>query len=126
MTTLCMTFAACSDPAGPPLASVAGTYLMTGVSGPGPVSGSITLTSSGDAERRVRYRSSSGVLSSDYVAIGVFQTRTDGTIDLRLREDGGQSQYVWQPLTELRGRVLTVSSLDPADGPNIVETYERQ
>ena len=110
---------------GPPAESVAGTYMMTTVTGRGPATGSVTLSAAGEAERRVRYRHSGGELSSEYVARGTFQVRADGTVDLRLRENDGQSPYVWRPLARLNENTLSLRHPDPADGPDIVETYER-
>jgi len=111
--------------AGPPSSSVAGTYVMTSVSGRGPAAGSITLSPLGGAERRVRYRQSNG-LSAELVARGTFQVRADRTVDLRLREDGGRAQYVWRPLARVDDSLFFLRYPDPADGPDIIETYERQ
>jgi hypothetical protein len=111
---------------GPPAESVAGTYVMTAVSGRGPATGSMTLSAAGEAERRVRYRQRGGDLSSEYVARGTFQVRADGTVDLRLRENDGQSPHEWRPLARRHDATLSLRHPDPGDGPDIVETYERQ
>ena len=122
-----LTVSACeSDLPGPHPAGFAGTYMMTAVSGRGPAEGSVSFSATGEAERRVRYRQSTGILSSEYVARGTFQARVDGTIDLRLRENDGQSPHVWRPITRLDGGKLSLRHPDPADGPDIVETYQRQ
>jgi hypothetical protein len=126
LAILLLTLSACERGiVGPESALVAGTYVMTAVSGRGPTTGSITLSWWGEAERRVRYRQSTGTLSSEYVARGTFQVRADGTVDLRLREDDGQSPHVWRPFAQLDGGVLVLRHPDPADGPDIVETYQR-
>jgi hypothetical protein len=86
----------------------------------------MTLSAAGEAERRVRYERSGGDLSAEYVARGTFQPRADGAIDLRLREDDGRAPIAWRPLSQLDGEVLRLRYPDPADGPEIVETYQRQ
>jgi hypothetical protein len=112
--------------AGPSPSEVAGTYVMTTVSGRGPVTGSLSLSPLGDVVRRVHYRQSSGELSPEYIARGRFQVRADGTVDLRLREDDGRSPHEWRPLARLNDGVFTLRHPDPADGPDIIETYERE
>jgi hypothetical protein len=112
--------------AGPPASEVAGIYAMTTVTGRGPEVGTLTLFPTGDATRRVRYRESNGVLSADHVARGTFLVRADGTVDLRLREDDGRAPHEWRPLARLNDGVFVLRHPDPADGPDIVETYERQ
>jgi hypothetical protein len=127
LATILVTLSAChSDSTGPRPALLAGTYVLKLVSGRGPVTGTVTLSVAGEAERRVRYQQSGGDLSPEYVARGSFQPRADGTIDLQLREDGGRAPFVWRPLAQLDGDVLRMRYPDPADGPDIVEMYERQ
>ena len=111
---------------GPAPSEVAGTYVMTTVNGHGPVTGSLSLSPFGDAVRRVHYRQSGGELSPEYIARGRFQVRADGTVDLRLREDDGRSPHEWRPLARLNEGVFTLRHPDPADGPDIIETYERE
>jgi hypothetical protein len=111
---------------GPSSARLAGTYVLTSVSGRGPATGIVTLSVAGAAERRVRYQLSGAGLSPEYVARGTYRARADGTIDLRLREDDGQSPYVWQPLAEFSGNLVRIRHPDPADGPEIIETYQRR
>lgn len=79
----------------------------------------------GDVERRIRYLLPSGTLSSEHVAMGTNQQRADGTLDLRLREDPHSSE-AWQPHTQLHFGVLQLQYPAAADGPDVVETYERQ
>lgn len=120
-----VTASAChSDSTGPGYAFAAGTYVLTSVNGRGPDSGSLTLSAAGQAERRVRYAQGSGT-SPEYVARGSYQVGTDGIIDLRLREDDGRSEYEWRPMARLTGRAVELRHPDPADGPDIVERYER-
>ena len=117
--------ASCSaDGTGPLAAPYAGTYVLTSVSGHGAATGSVTLSRAGDAERRVRFQQGGG-LSPEYVARGTIHLRLDGTADLQLREDDGRSPYVWRPLAKLTAGELTIRYPDPADGPDIVETYRR-
>lgn len=111
---------------GPPPSEVAGTYVMTTVSGRGPETGSLSLSPFGDAVRRVRYRQAGGELSAEHIARGRFLVRADGTVDLRLREDDGRAPHEWRPLARLSNDVFVLRHPDPADGPDIIETYERQ
>ena len=127
VATLLVSLTACDRGSTAPRArDAAGTYTLPAVRGRGPATGVVTLTATGDAERRVRYQLNTGTLSSEYVARGTFQLRPDGTVDLRLREDDGQSAYVWRPVAEWHDGVLSISHPDPADGPDIMETYQRE
>lgn len=101
----------------------AGSYVLEAVSGRGPVTGNIALTADARAERRVRYATGGG--TAEYVAVGTFQL-TSGGIVFSLREDSGRSSYVWQVRGEWTGALITIRYPDPADGPEIVETYRRQ
>lgn len=104
---------------------VAGTYVLAAVSGRGPVSGTIVLTAVGGAERRVQYAASGGALGPEYVAVGTFRAQAD-SISFTLREDGGRSPYEWNLRGERLADGFTIRYGDPADGPDIVETYRRQ
>jgi hypothetical protein len=103
----------------------AGIYGLEGVTGHGYAAGSVSLSADGTAERRVRYALPGGGLSAEDVARGTFQVGADGTVDLQLRENDGRSPYVWRPWAVLNGAVLQLRYPDPADGPDIVETYRR-
>jgi hypothetical protein len=103
----------------------AGLYVLDAVSGRGPVRGSFVLTSSGGAERRVQYAAPLGTPGRDYVARGTFQLYAD-RIEFALREDGGRSPHVWRPRAERSAGGFSLRHPDPADGPDIVETYRRQ
>ena len=116
---------ACGDDGlGPATERHAGTYPLTAVAGRGPASGTVTLSADGTAERRVRHLSN-GTLSGEDVAQGTFRPRADGTVDLQLRARNGQSEYVWRPTALLHEGLLVLRSYDPADGPDILETYQR-
>ena len=98
----------------------AGFYVLESVTGRGPVSGSMTLTADGRAERRVRYASSPAELS----ASGTFAITPPG-IAFVLHESVASS-YAWQVQGEWNGRRFTIRYPDPADGPDIVETFRRR
>ncbi|HEX6536815.1 MAG TPA: hypothetical protein VF041_19670 [Gemmatimonadaceae bacterium] len=114
-----------TDSTGPSPALFAGTYVLTSVSGRGPAAGTLTLSATGAAVRRVRYQQRDGKLSPTYVARGTFRPRADGTVDLRLRADDGRAPDVWRPLARITDGVLRLRHPDPADGPDIMETYRR-
>jgi hypothetical protein len=78
----------------------------------------------GAAERRVRYARPTGGLSAEYVARGTFRLTGGDAVTFQLRE--GESPYVWRPRATLSGEVLQLRHPDPADGPDIVESYRRQ
>jgi hypothetical protein len=118
--------ASCHDTTSPSLSPqiAAGTYLLESVHGRGPSSGTFLLTSAGLAERRVRYPLTGSAASAEYVAIGSFELK-DGRIDFALREDAGNSDYVWHVGGNRSPTHFSIEYPDPADGPNIVETYVR-
>lgn len=108
---------------------VAGTYVLDSVTTPrpdSPLTGTMVLTSDGQATRRVRYRDpASGAPTREYVAVGTFRlVRPDG-IDFTLRADAGQSPYVWPLRGERFAALFTLSYPSAADG-EVVETYRRQ
>ncbi len=119
--------AACGNGLGP--ADVAGTYDLQTVNGtpvplpgaPAQVSGTITLTPFGQAERRVTYRMDAQGTLQEFVATGSFRLR-GSMLELALREDG----YVWKPPAEIAGATISLRYPHPADGPDIVEAYERR
>jgi hypothetical protein len=102
------------------LAAAAGTYELQTVIGRGPATGRFVLTADGGAERRVRYVVSSQV---EHVATGTFAIGPDG-IAFSLTESPGD--YAWPVRGEWRGTSFTIRYPDPADGPDIVETYRRR
>lgn len=107
---------------GPGNSLVAGNYALASVSGRGPVSGSLVLSPTGQAERRVRFTQVNG--SAELVARGTYQALPGGIIELALREDDGRSAYVWRPTAALVGNAVELRYPDPADGPDIVERYQ--
>jgi hypothetical protein len=119
-------FASCSERLGP--ADVAGSYVLEMVNQvPVPlqglnvlISGSITLTVTGEAERRVSYRVDTLGTVREFVATGTF--RLEGS-DLRLALHEGTS--VWTPAATLIGTSITLTYPNPADGPDIAERYLR-
>ena len=118
--------AGCGERLGP--ADVAGTYVLETVNQvPVPlqglnvlVSGSITLSATGAAERRVSYRVDTLGTVREYVATGTF--RLMGS-DLRLALQEGT--FVWTPTAQLIGTSITLVTPNPADGPDIEERYLR-
>ena len=129
VAALALGISACHDESppveiGPGL--VAGTYVLESATARGPVAGTFVLTGAASAERRVQYSTPGGALSSDYVAVGTFTLRSTDTLEFALREDGGRSVNVWRFLGARTGDHFTVHFPDPADGPDIVETYRRR
>jgi len=119
--------AACANPVVP--ADVAGTYDLQTVNGapiplagaPAAVSGSLTLTPAGAAERRVTYRMDSQATLREVVATGTFRLR-GSVLELTLLED----RSVWKPTASIAGETVTLRYPHPADGPDIVEAYHRR
>jgi hypothetical protein len=119
--------AACSEGVAP--RDVAGTYTLQTVNGsPVPlsgvnvlVSGRITLTAFGGAERRANYRVAADGTVREFVASGTFLVQ-GSMVELALREDS----HIWRPRAELASGTLALTYPHPADGPDIVEVYERQ
>ena len=113
---------ACSDGTTPVTpVQVAGVYTLESVTGRGPESGTFTLTADGRAERHVRFAVTGPY---DYVATGSFEIDA-GEISFALIHAGTPSVYVWPVHGEWRGSSFTIRYPDPADGPDIVETYRR-
>ena len=102
----------------------AGTYALESVNGRGPSSGSFILTSDGKATRRVQY-SAAGVAGPEYVAVGTFALIRGDTIAFALREDSGPAASVWRVRGAREGVRFSIRYPDPADGPDVVETYRR-
>lgn len=129
VAALALGIGACRD-AGPPVATdpglVAGTYILESASARGPVAGRFVLTGTASAERRVQYSTLAGALSSEQVALGTFTLRSTDTLEFALREDNGRSVNVWRFRGARTGDRFTVHFPDPADGPDIVETYRRR
>lgn len=119
--------AACSGSLNPP--DVSGTYALRSVNGvqvplPGVnvlVSGAITLTPFGDAHRSVTYRIAADGTVRSFVANGSYRAQ-DALLQLTLHE----GTYDWHPTTSYAGGTLTLRYPAPADGPDVVEVYQRQ
>jgi hypothetical protein len=119
--------AGCADHLAP--GDVAGTYRLVTVNGaavplPGVnvlVSGSMTLTSQGEAERRVQYRIDTQGQVREFDARGTFQLQ-GSVLRLALHEEAN----VWTPSALLIGTTLRLRYPDPGDGPDIVEFYEQE
>jgi hypothetical protein len=111
----------CSDATDPTSRrNAAGTYVLDSVIGRGAVSGTFTLTSDGRAERRVRYAGN----PVEYVETGTFDV-AEPSIVFALHEQGDPYDVAWQVRGELLEGRFTFRYPDPADGPDIVETYRR-
>jgi len=118
--------AGCHDGLAP--RDVAGTYTLQSVNGtPVPmsgvnvlVSGALTLTALGDAERRATYRVAADGTVREFVATGGFRVK-GSVVELALTQDG----YVWRPRAALQDGTLTLTYPHPADGPDIIEVYKR-
>ena len=125
--TLTAVLAGCTERLGP--SDVAGTYALETVNGmplplPGinaPVTGTITLTATGGAERRISYTIDEQGTVREFVATGTFQLMGS---ELRLTLQEGT--YLWTPSADLVGTTITLTYPHPADGPDIVESYRHR
>jgi hypothetical protein len=97
----------------------AGTYVLESVSGRGPVSGSFVLRADGTTERRVRYAGT----PTDDVYTGSFEI-TSPNIVFTLHPVP-PAAYAWTLHGEWSGARFSIHYPDPADGPDIVETFRR-
>lgn len=114
--TSCADVTATADPA-----TLAGTYALETTAGRyAPTAGSFVLTSDGRAERHVRYS------TSEHVAAGTFTLGQNGDIIFALNESCGTATCVWTVRAVRIGNTFTLEYPDPADGPNIQETYFRR
>lgn len=118
----------CENSFTPP--DVVGSYVLTSTTGAfgrseTPVSGSLTLSMNGSAERRVSYQLDTAGPPTELVAAGSYRL-SDSTVHLSLRENNGRSSYVWEVVATVEsGGALRLSYPRPADG-TIVETYQRR
>lgn len=112
---------ACGDATAPTNPTeAAGTYVLESVSGRGPQSGFVILGADGHAERRVRYAN----LPNEEAYAGSFEI--SGTnIVLTLHPEGVPASYVWELRGQWSGARFSIHYPDPADGPDIVETFKR-
>ena len=125
--TLTAVLVGCTEPLPP--SYVAGTYALETVNEapvplPGinaPVAGTITLTATGVAERRISYTIDSQGTVREFVATGTYQLVGS---QLRLALQEGSSQ--WTPSASLVGTTITLTYPHPADGPDIIERYRQR
>ena len=115
---------ACVDSATTPVtpSEVAGVYTLAAVSGRGPATGTFVLTAEGAATRSVKYAASGSTVES--VMTGAYTLDGDRGIFFTFSESA-VSSYMWPVRGEWSGSSFAISYPDPADGPNIVETYRR-
>jgi len=105
---------------------VTGTYVLETVNQvpvplPGinaPVAGTITLSATGSAERRISYTIDSQGTVREFVATGTYQIIGS---ELQLTLHQGSSS--WTPTASIVGTSITLTYPHPADGPDIVERY---
>ena len=116
----------CRDAAAPDhdTGIAAGTYTLVAVSGRGPTAGRFTLTSDGQATRRVQYGTPDDP-GMEHVATGSFALVRPNTIAFALREGAGPAGHVWHVRGVWRGHAFSIRHPDPADGPDVIETYRR-
>jgi len=96
-----------------------GVYVLESVSGRGPAEGTFILGADGWATRQVRYAGN----SSASVMVGSWRVEA-GEISFGLQTKMTDA-YMWPVRGEWRGTGFTIRYPDPADGPDIVETYRR-
>jgi hypothetical protein len=99
--------------------AAAGTYVLESVSGRGPAEGTFLLGADGQAQRQVRYAGNPSL----FVMVGTWRIEA-GEIAFGLQENPVQA-FMWPVRGEWRGTGFTIRYPDPADGPDIVETYRR-
>ena len=116
--------AACRGATGPDasLRAAAGLYLLASVNGDAvptsdpsaPVSGSVYLWPTGQAERHVRYRAYDGT-TQDVESVGSFHFEGDAIV-LELRPKGEYAPTSWSVHGSLDDATLTLGYPGPADG----------
>ncbi|HEV7993985.1 MAG TPA: hypothetical protein VGP25_19310 [Gemmatimonadaceae bacterium] len=118
---LALAVAAACDSATDPLAAsnAAGTYVLESVTGRGPTSGTFVLRPDGTAERRARYAGA----PNEELFLGSFEIDAPNIV-FNLHPQPPAS-YVWTLHGELTGNRFSIHYPDPADGPDIVETFRR-
>ena len=113
--------AACDDQDAtqPEAGTPVGVYVLESVSGRGPAEGTFILGADGWATRQVRYAGN----SSASVMVGSWRIEA-GEIAFGLQTKPTDA-YMWPVRGEWRGTGFTIRYPDPAEGPEIVETYRR-
>ncbi|HEX7981744.1 MAG TPA: hypothetical protein VF461_24265 [Gemmatimonadaceae bacterium] len=120
---LVLALTACADEPTVSPADAAGTFVLESVSGRGPATGTITLTSNGRADRQAHFTSQGSPF--DQHLVGSFRIEGD-SIAFMLVPSDSPSNVVW-PVTGLwLDTEFTLQYPDPSDGPAIVERYRRQ
>ena len=107
------------DATQPETGNPAGVYVLESVSGRSPAEGTFILGADGWATRQVRYAGN----SSASVMVGSWRVEA-GEISFGLQTNPTNA-YMWPVRGEWRGTGFTLRYPDPADGPDIVETYRR-
>jgi hypothetical protein len=121
------TLIACTTATAPGGPTIDGTYVLQSVSGRGPASGTLRLTTSGYAERRVRFTEADGSLSREYLDRGTVVARADSTLELELKAMDIMASEPWHPESRLiDAATVELRHPDPDDGSDIVETYRRR
>lgn len=123
---LAAAFTGCAEPLRP--SYVTGTYVLTTVNGApvplqgvnAPVAGAITLTASGNAERRISYTIDALGTVREFVDTGTYQL-----IGSHLRLALRQASSVWTPSGILDSSSIVLTYPNPADG-TIVELYRQR
>ena len=127
LLSLAALYSACQGPVAP--ADVAGVYTLTSVTGAigaseTPVSGTLSLTAQGAAERLVRYSVDTTGTLREVLAVGTFRV-VDSLVQFTLRADSGQSPFVWYVTATVESDGgLRLTYPRAADG-TIAELYER-
>lgn|SRR6478609_5280649 len=120
---LAVALGACGDDPFVAPDQAAGVYALESVSGRGPASGTITLTSDGRADRQVHYTSLGSPF--DQHLVGSFRIEKD-FIAFNLTPSDQEAGVFWPVTGQWLGSEFTIEYADPADGPNIIERYRRQ
>ena len=98
--------------------------MLVSVSGRGPTSAAMTLHGNGFADRRAEY-AAAGPTGQSF-QIGTYTLDSDG-IAFSLRDAIAASSIpTWVVRGEWQGDGFFIRHPDPADGPDIVETYRRR
>lgn len=108
-----------NDATQPAADGAAGVYVLESVSGRGPAEGTFILGADGWAQRQVRYPGNSSLS----VMVGSWRIEA-GEIAFGLQTNLTNA-YMWPVRGEWRGTGFTIRYPDPADGPDIIETYRR-
>lgn len=120
---LAVALTACRDEPTVSPTQAAGTYVLESVSGRGPSTGTITLSSNGRADRQAHFTSQGSPFDQHFV--GSFRIEED-SIAFMLRPSDSSSDFVWPVTGQWLGTEFTLQYPDPADGPAVVERYRRQ